>query len=693
MDIKIGDEVYVKHFNENLKIENVFVVGNEEERYVYQIKYQKDTYILKGFRIQVEHINPENEKSAKFFEKSLEQISEVLQEYHFARTASLINPHIAKPLYLDFMVDVAKNKTLFSYLHIQIIFEHDGISLDRVQPTTIEEIYNLMRQSANGLFLLHNLEIAHFDIKPANMVYDRKKDLLKIVDMGSAFGGSNRKRFGATTMNLEGKVRFATSEYAPPEVLFMERGLTKELNLKLYLGRIDVYCWAMSFFAILTNKKPIDLRNYLRRYKTGSEADYNEFIKIVETDFGSIKPKNSKEAELMAIISDLLTRALQYKPEERPIIKDTINKMKRFEKEKKYTLNYSKLELEHCKKLLNWFPNYDVDSSLNDKRDQKEPEVEPQMVGPSVKLSCGHEVVKDYLVKYTLELFIEKNSYEHSYLCRTCNKVQKLKNLPLFCGCIWTKFAKKIEYNNDLTKRNYGKCDKGHPLSSIDLGLVNDFVSFNFTSLMITEYRQEKENLVDSFGWNIKEESIKDIAWILKNTKAVIKLSLGYKDIKDEGAKVIAEALKDNTTLTELYLSNNNITDKGAKAIGEVLKTKTKLTQLYLSYNYIEDEGAKAVGEALKTNNILTTLYLSNNHIKDEGAKAIGGALKTNTTLTTLNLSNNHIKDEGAKAIGEAFKVNTTLKVLNLSTNELGAKGKELLKKAQEKYKDIEITY
>ena len=90
-----------------------------------------------------------------------------------------------------------------------------------------------MRQSANALLLLHNLEIAHFDIKPANMVYDAKKDLLKIVDMGSAFGASNRKKLGATTVSLKGKVTAFTPEFAPPEVLYMQNNVNKELNMKL----------------------------------------------------------------------------------------------------------------------------------------------------------------------------------------------------------------------------------------------------------------------------------------------------------------------------------------------------------------------------------------------------------------------------------------------------------------------------
>jgi len=294
----------------------------------------------------------------------------VFQEYHFGRAASLINPHVAKPLSLNLTVESAKDQASLSYLHIQIIFEHDGVALSELQPIAIEQTYNLMRQSANALLLLHNFEIAHFDIKPANMVYDAKKDLLKIVDMGSAFGNSSRKKLAATTVNLETKVTSATPEFSPPEVLFLIRGLRENVDMELSLPSIDVYCWAMSFFTILTNRSNIDLKNYSTNYKTELEADYKGFMEIVEISFNSVKPKNSKEEKLMTIISNLLTRALQYKPKERLIIKDAINEMKTFERKNSYTLNYSKTELEHIKHMLKLLVSKDYVNKML-KKDKK----------------------------------------------------------------------------------------------------------------------------------------------------------------------------------------------------------------------------------------------------------------------------------------------------------------------------------
>jgi len=748
-------KVYVQHFNEKVEITEKFAVGNEEERYVYQIIRQDINYILKGFRIQLEQLNPENKETAKSFKKSLELISQVFQEFHYSKAACLLNPHIAAPLFLDFTIELPEDKVSCSYMHIQIIFEYAGIALNNLKPTGIELTYNLMRQSANALFLLHNLGIVHFDIKPANMVYDEKKDLLKIVDLGSAFGRSKQKSLTATTVNLADKVRSFTRGFAPPEILSMERNAANNPNLRFLLPSIDVYCWAMSFFALITNRGNADLKKYYETYKKGLQSDYKGFKEVVKISFNSVKAENDKEEDLKNIIQTLLKKVLRYKQKKRANFEKLISMMKEFEKEKKYKIEYSKIEEYYNKEISNLYmlnkskeakeedkmgeqvKNKDEikeDESIEresirstKKRSKRKIEAEKKEVteekikekaiienknaktedlelkkkilkdeketipGSSmVKLDCKHEVSKDYLIKYALQLFTTSKNYNYSCYCETCKKAQKLNSLPLSCGCIWTTFGKKIEYNNDLTKAIYGKCDIDHPLTSIDLGLVNDFLSSKLTSLMITDYPQEKEELVNSFSWSVGTQNLEDIAWILRHTKAVTKLNLSQKRIEDEGARTIGEALKINATLTELNLSKNNIGVEGGKLIGEALKINITLTELNLSRNNIGVEGGKIIGEALKTNTTLTKLYLSGDffsclpskNIEVEGGKAIGEALKTNTTLAELDISRNDIGVEGGKVIGEALRTNTTLIKLYLSKNNIEVEGGKLIGQA-----------
>ena len=54
-----------------MKIEKKFEAGDSKERYVYQVSHRGVPYILKGFRVQLEYLNPEDRDSVEFFKTSL----------------------------------------------------------------------------------------------------------------------------------------------------------------------------------------------------------------------------------------------------------------------------------------------------------------------------------------------------------------------------------------------------------------------------------------------------------------------------------------------------------------------------------------------------------------------------------------------------------------------------------------------
>jgi len=154
----------------------------------------------------------------------------VFQEYYFARAASPFNPYLAAPLALDFTIEIVKNKASYSFTYIEIIFEHGSETLSSLKPITAELTYNLIRQSTTALSTLP------LDIKPGNMIYDGGKDLLKITEMGSVFGCSNKKK--GAMVSLEGKVGSCTFGFVPHEVLLMARSVANNPNLGLSLPSI-----------------------------------------------------------------------------------------------------------------------------------------------------------------------------------------------------------------------------------------------------------------------------------------------------------------------------------------------------------------------------------------------------------------------------------------------------------------------
>jgi len=377
---KIQTEVDLKYFNQRVRIEGDMSVDNSGERYVYKISHNNVPYILKGYKIQIEHLIPGNKASANLFKDSMTIVSEAFQEYFFARIASLFNPHFAKPLLLDYTIQLAENRFSRSYMYIEIIFEYAGTDLSKLGPVTFNDTYNLMRQSANALRFLHDIAMVHFDISPANMVYDKENDMLKIIDMKSAFGAVTKKVTG-TIRTLSGEIRSATFEYCPPEVLRNFEGKKEIPDLKMSLDAIDVYCWGMSFCSILLKRTAADLMRDNERYKLESEKDYKDYIEMTESSLNAINVKDSVENDIKNKVKDLLLRALHYKPKSRPTMKALVDDMRNFEKQKNISIKYAQTEAKNNRELIKrliFEENYSDSKNLSKKELEQEKKPEPE---------------------------------------------------------------------------------------------------------------------------------------------------------------------------------------------------------------------------------------------------------------------------------------------------------------------------
>jgi len=348
---KIWTEVDLKCFNQRVRIEGDMSVSNSGERYVYKVSHNDVFYVLKGYKIQIEHLVPGNNASANSFKNSIRIISEVFQEYYFARIASLFNKHFAKPLLLDHTIQLAESEFSHSYMYIEIIFEYAGTGLDKLESITFNDAYNFMRQSANALTFLHDIGMIRFDIKPANMVYDKNSDILKIIDMDNAFATVAKKITG-TIKTFSDEIRSTTLEYSPPEVLRQNKDGVEIPNSKMALDAIDVYCWGMSFYSILLRKTAADLIKENERYKLESGEYYEDYIKMAKSSLNKIDPKDSVEKELKDKVEDLLLCALSYEPKSRSTMKAFVDDMRKFEKQKNIKIKYSETEAKNNRELM-----------------------------------------------------------------------------------------------------------------------------------------------------------------------------------------------------------------------------------------------------------------------------------------------------------------------------------------------------
>jgi serine/threonine protein kinase len=301
--------------------------------------------------------------------------------------------------------------------------------------------------------MLHDIRMTHFDIKPANMVYDKNSDMLKIIDMGSAFGDL-RKDVTSSTSTFNRKLRSTTPEYSPPEILRKVENLDRVQGLKIDMSAVDVYCWAMCFYSMLLNMKVDELVSDNERYKIKLEADYKKYIENVNDNLELLDAEDSVEDSIKKFVKKILVNALEYKPTERPTMRAIVCEMKNFEINEGVKVKYTEIEADYNKKLMAKL------MIINDKEEEEftEPTCTEcdscfSAVNEKVELYCGDMICKNCLVQNVLKSLLKKKPYKYLYFCYLCETMQRLKVLKLDCGCLWTKFGEKVINKALINKR------------------------------------------------------------------------------------------------------------------------------------------------------------------------------------------------------------------------------------------------
>ena len=247
---------------------------------VYKIRWNEEEYVLKII------------SKEEYFRENIIQ-----EEFERAKTLGNEHPHFCKG------IDIQRKKKVGS-TQVEVLFEYGGETLLNLMETATKKDMKIwILQSLIAFTYMEARRISHFDIKPNNMVY--KNGILKIIDLGTTLQFTYRdevsKPLGGKARNLKG----LTEHYCPPEVLDNSyKGLWVP-------GKIDSYCWGMSFYQLLTKKSDDQLKAARNNFENVTELEYMKFLNEVE---------NSKELEDLDgnnLIKKAIVSSLQYDPQKR----------------------------------------------------------------------------------------------------------------------------------------------------------------------------------------------------------------------------------------------------------------------------------------------------------------------------------------------------------------------------------------
>lgn len=216
----------------------------------------------------------------KFIEKFIERLD---REFYIGKTLGELCPYVAKTFDMK-RVDISKSNEII----IEMLMEYGGISLSNLIKEIKSESYflRIIHQLITALGQLEKFGIAHFDIKPLNIVWNKDSGMLKIIDFGTSISFYASPQILGTQINeFSDRITGFTDPYAPPELF----KCIKERNFKTIVPqKFDVFSFGMTFCELLLkisnckndmiclNRNYEDINDFLQKIEVIIEKDMNQ---------------------------------------------------------------------------------------------------------------------------------------------------------------------------------------------------------------------------------------------------------------------------------------------------------------------------------------------------------------------------------------------------------------------------------
>ena len=100
---QLNTKVDEKYFGRTSFIDKVISTG---QQYIYRIIENGIPYIVKGYQIFFETLNPSDKSSQTKLIQSLKTLGDAYYEYCFHKITSIFNPHFVKSLEIDCQLSI-----------------------------------------------------------------------------------------------------------------------------------------------------------------------------------------------------------------------------------------------------------------------------------------------------------------------------------------------------------------------------------------------------------------------------------------------------------------------------------------------------------------------------------------------------------------------------------------------------------
>jgi len=470
----LNTNVDTKYFGS--KLLPIKTLLNTGDQYFYLVKHNETPYTVKGYKIQLNIIKPKDNLSKESFNYSLRIINEVYSEYTLNKVLSMISPHFVQPLEIDSQID---NNSDEVYLYIEVLFEYPGEPLCNMKDIKIELVYDLMRQSANALVLLHSLKIFDFNVTTMNMLYNKDKSLLKLMNLDTI---PNKDQGFIVSKSSKAIIKRYSNCFVAPEVFQAKGYLDLRTNT---LPKIDIYAWSLCFIKLLQNVVE-NTEADITGFNEFPQNQYEKFMNMARALYNNILKHNKK----YSFLANELFKGAQYEASKRPTIKEVIATLKSFEETNKINTSCIQIESTHEEKLRELLSMNEIireivviGSGIINYNNKEEEEVK----GPSRKLSKINRKRKLKKIEESRKLNhfedsdIVSQSSEHqkfhmdevNSLCKDCIEVKNIKGLftckHTVCESCLSKYAAKaFRVGNQYAYQSFcSKCKK-----DMELGIV-----------------------------------------------------------------------------------------------------------------------------------------------------------------------------------------------------------------------------